>query len=94
MEREARRIRDGELYLAARRALVQPTATSRAIFGEHFLERTVEVVGVLHGAVDIGLAKHRLANFQSLFAGFLVHVFAFAGAGGVTKSWRDSHAFV
>ena len=29
-----------------------------AIFGEHFLERAVEIVDVLQGVVDIGLAEH------------------------------------
>jgi hypothetical protein len=58
----------------ARQLLAAPHRAP-AIFGEHFLERTVEVVDVLQGVVDISLAKHRLANFQSLFVGFFVHDF-------------------
>src|SRR6185295_12103477 len=44
-----------------------------AIFGDQFLERLVEAVGVFQGVGDIGLAEHGLANFQSLVVSLLVH---------------------
>ena len=34
----------------------------------------LKLVGVLQGVVDIGLAEHRFANFQSLVVCLLVHV--------------------
>ena len=56
----------------ARQFLAAPDRAP-AIFGEQFLERLVEVVDVLQGVVDIGLAEHGFANFQALVVRFLVH---------------------
>ncbi|MEY9916125.1 hypothetical protein ABIF99_002440 [Bradyrhizobium japonicum] len=56
----------------ARQFLAAPHGAP-AIFVEHLLERTVEIVDVLQGIVDIGLAQHRFADFQALVVHLLVH---------------------
>jgi hypothetical protein len=49
-----------------------------AVFGHQFLERLVEIIGVFQGVGDIGLAQHRLADFQPLVVCLLVHDFSLA----------------
>src|SRR5260370_1429882 len=68
------------------------------VFGNQFLKRLVEIVGVLEGVGDICLAQHRLSNFQPLVVRFLVHGVSLGFSDGstadVTRSPLSSHAFV
>src|SRR6202034_3086281 len=66
----------------ARQFLTAPDRTP-AIFGDQFLERLVELVGIFQGVGDIGLAQYRFANFQSLVVGLLVHNVSLGFLGGL-----------
>jgi hypothetical protein len=61
--------------LAARQRLVRP-AEAPAVFAHDFLERLVEVVGVLHRAVDVFVAQHFAPHGESGIHQLLVHRFS------------------
>jgi hypothetical protein len=50
-----------------------PQGGAPAIFGDELLERPIEIVGVLHRRLDIILAEHGGADFQTLVEPRLVH---------------------
>src|SRR3954453_16631051 len=98
---EDRDHRDVEHAAGLARQLLAAPHGAPAIFVEHLLERTVEIVDGLQGVVDIGLAQHRFADFQALVMHLLVHGVSFASlafflAGGaeITGLRRVSHVLV
>src|SRR5260370_14413872 len=60
----------------ARQLLAAPHRAP-AIFGNQFLERLVEIVGVFERIGDIFLAQYRFAYFQPLVLRFLFHTLSF-----------------
>jgi hypothetical protein len=48
------------------RQLLAPPYRAPAVFGNRFLKRRVEIVGVLERVCDAGLAEQGFTNFQPL----------------------------
>src|SRR3954453_21832651 len=80
---EDRDHRDVEHAAGLARQLLAAPHRAPAIFVEHLLKRTVEIVDALQSVVDIGLAEHRFADFQALVVHLLVHGVSFFFLG-----WR------
>src|SRR5260370_14734371 len=59
--------------LSMLRVLRGSSSRPPAIFGNQFLKRLVEIVGVLQGVGDVSFAQPGFANFQPLIVRFLVH---------------------
>src|SRR5258708_38610685 len=51
----------------------RPQTAPQQVFGDQFLKRLVEIVGLLERLPDGGLAQHGFTNFQPLVVRFLVH---------------------